>query len=98
MIISHTTHGGPPKPFYMQLYFQVLFGVILGVLLGHFFPDFAALFKPLGDAFIKIVKMMTGINHTLAKMLSMSTLKTPLMMIAPTKPPTTSNEPGNIRR
>ena len=42
----------------MQLYFQVLFGVILGVLLGHFFPDFAALFKPLGDAFIKIVKMM----------------------------------------
>jgi len=58
MIISHTTHGGPPKPFYMQLYFQVLFGVILGVFLGHFFPDFAALFKPLGDAFIKIVKMM----------------------------------------
>jgi len=58
MIITPTTHGGPPKPFYMQLYFQVLFGVILGVLLGHFFPDFAALFKPLGDAFIKIVKMM----------------------------------------
>jgi aerobic C4-dicarboxylate transport protein len=58
MIISHATHGGPPKPFYMQLYFQVLFGVILGVLLGHFFPDFAVLFKPLGDAFIKIVKMM----------------------------------------
>jgi len=58
MIITSTTHGGPPKPFYMQLYFQVLFGVILGVLLGHFFPDFAALFKPLGDAFIKIVKMM----------------------------------------
>ena len=58
MIISPTTHGGPPKPFYMQLYFQVLFGVILGVLLGHFFPDFAVLFKPLGDAFIKIVKMM----------------------------------------
>src|SRR6185369_18043301 len=58
MIISHTKHGGPAKPFYMQLYFQVLFGVILGVLLGHFFPDFAVLFKPLGDAFIKIVKMM----------------------------------------
>ena len=42
----------------MQLYFQVLFGVILGVTLGHFAPDFAVLFKPMGDAFIKIVKMM----------------------------------------
>ena len=38
MIISHTTHGGPPKPFYMQLYFQVLFGVILGSFLGISFP------------------------------------------------------------
>ena len=58
MIISPTTHGGPPKPFYMQLYFQVSFGVILGVTLGHFVPEFAVLFKPIGDAFIKIVKMM----------------------------------------
>jgi Na+/H+-dicarboxylate symporter len=58
MIISQTTHGGPPKPFYQQLYFQVLFGVILVAFLGHFFPEFAAHFKPLGDAFIKIVKMM----------------------------------------
>ena len=58
MIISGTTHGGPPKPFYAQLYFQVLFGVMLGAILGHFVPDFAAHFKPLGDAFIKIVKMM----------------------------------------
>ena len=58
MIVTPTAHGGPPKPFYMQLYFQVLFGVILGVTLGHFVPEFAALFKPMGDAFIKIVKMM----------------------------------------
>ena len=58
MIVTPTAHGGPPKPFYMQLYFQVLFGVILGVTLGHFVPEFAVLFKPMGDAFIKIVKMM----------------------------------------
>ena len=54
MRVTPTAHGGPPKPFYMQLYFQVLFGVILGVTLGHFAPEFAVLFKPMGDAFIKI--------------------------------------------
>lgn len=58
MIVATAAHGGPPKPFYMQLYFQVLFGVIVGIILGHFAPDIAVKFKPLGDAFIKIVKMM----------------------------------------
>jgi Na+/H+-dicarboxylate symporter len=53
-------HAAPkkPKPFYQQLYFQVLFGVVAGILLGHLWPEVAALAKPLGDAFIKIVKMM----------------------------------------
>src|SRR5258708_8843162 len=47
-----------PKKFYHALYFQVLVGVIAGILLGYFWPDLAAQMKPLGDAFIKIVKMM----------------------------------------
>jgi aerobic C4-dicarboxylate transport protein len=47
-----------PQKFYHALYFQVLVGVITGILLGYFWPDFAAQMKPLGDAFIKIVKMM----------------------------------------
>lgn len=47
-----------PQKFYHALYFQVLVGVIAGILLGHFWPDFAAQMKPLGDAFVKIVKMM----------------------------------------
>lgn len=53
-------HGGPKTPtrFYKTLYFQVLVGVTAGILLGHFWPDLAVQFKPLGDAFIKIVKMM----------------------------------------
>ncbi|MGG5822374.1 cation:dicarboxylate symporter family transporter [Falsiroseomonas sp. HW251] len=55
---GHAVHHGPKKPFYAQLYFQVLFGVIVGAALGHFAPDLAIHFKPLGDAFIKIVKMM----------------------------------------
>ena len=45
-------------PFYRQLYFQVVVAIVLGVLLGHFQPEFATSFKPLGDAFIKLVKMI----------------------------------------
>lgn len=45
-------------PFYRQLYFQVVVAIVLGVLLGHFEPQYAAQLKPLGDAFIKLVKMI----------------------------------------
>ncbi len=45
-------------PFYRQLYFQVVLAIVLGVLLGHFEPQYGAQFKPLGDAFIKLVKMV----------------------------------------
>ncbi|MBC7681186.1 MAG: dicarboxylate/amino acid:cation symporter [Ferruginibacter sp.] len=46
------------KPFYKSLYLQVLFAVALGVALGHFQPDLGAQMKPLGDGFIKLIKMM----------------------------------------
>jgi aerobic C4-dicarboxylate transport protein len=46
------------KPLYKHLYAQVLFAIVLGVLLGHFYPDTGAAMKPLGDAFIKLIKMM----------------------------------------
>eukprot|EP01136_Pigoraptor_vietnamica_P004979 Opistho-1_new@35919 len=45
-------------PFYRQLYFQVVFAIVLGVLLGHFEPSYGEALKPLGDAFIKLVKMI----------------------------------------
>lgn len=49
----------PPKlPFYRQLYVQVLAAIVLGVLLGHFSPAVGEAMKPLGDAFIKLVKMI----------------------------------------
>ncbi len=41
-----------------SLYAQVLVAVLLGALLGHFNPAFGASLKPLGDAFIKLVKML----------------------------------------
>lgn len=58
----HVIHAEPTDnvrlPFYRQLYFQVVVAIVLGVLLGHFEPAFATGFKPLGDAFIKLVKMI----------------------------------------
>ena len=41
-----------------SLYIQVLVAVIAGVLLGHFYPQYAVQMQPLGDAFVKLVKMV----------------------------------------
>ena len=46
------------QPFYSRLYFQVVTGIVLGVLLGHFWPETGAEMRPLGDGFIKLIKMM----------------------------------------
>jgi aerobic C4-dicarboxylate transport protein len=72
------------KPLWAQLYFQVLVAIALGALIGHFFPSGVSAdgtpvkglgeqLKPLGDAFIRLVKMIiapvifltvaTGIAH-----------------------------------
>jgi len=45
-------------PFYKHLYFQVLTAILLGVALGHFYPSIGEATKPLGDLFIKAVKMI----------------------------------------
>ena len=45
-------------PFYRSLYVQVIFAVVAGVLLGHFYPSVGAEMKPLGDGFIKLIKMI----------------------------------------
>ncbi len=46
------------KPFYHHLYFQVLTAIVLGGLIGHIWPLFGESLKPLGDGFIKLVKMI----------------------------------------
>lgn len=59
MHLADTPFVPPPKqPLYKQLYFQVIVAIVLGALLGHFEPAFAESMKPLGDAFIKLVKMI----------------------------------------
>jgi len=60
------------KPIYKSLYFQVIIAIILGVIVGHFYPSSSVIvdgvkqsvpglgeqLKPLGDAFIKLIKMI----------------------------------------
>ncbi|HTG37665.1 MAG TPA: dicarboxylate/amino acid:cation symporter [Sphingomonas sp.] len=50
----------PPaaRPWYRHLYVQVLIAIVLGVAVGHFAPATGEALKPLGDAFIKLVKMI----------------------------------------
>ncbi|MGO4448456.1 dicarboxylate/amino acid:cation symporter [Phyllobacterium sp. TAF24] len=46
------------KPIYTHLYFQVIVAITIGIALGHYYPDIGTSMKPLGDAFIKLVKMI----------------------------------------
>src|SRR5215217_4917518 len=46
------------KPLYRSLYLQVIVAIVIGVLLGHFYPATGEAMKPLGDGFIKLIKMI----------------------------------------
>ena len=52
----------PPQkpPFYHSLYIQVLAGIVLGVLVGLIWPETGAAMRPLGDGFIKLIRMLIG--------------------------------------
>jgi aerobic C4-dicarboxylate transport protein len=52
------TEAARHKPFFRSLYFQVLLAIGAGVLLGHYYPQLGEQMKPLGDAFIKTIKMI----------------------------------------
>jgi aerobic C4-dicarboxylate transport protein len=45
-------------PWWRHLYVQVLCAIVIGAALGHYYPETATSFKPLGDGFIKLIKMM----------------------------------------
>jgi aerobic C4-dicarboxylate transport protein len=53
-----TTDGHHPVKWYQHLYVQVLAAITAGILLGHFYPQLGEQMKPLGDAFIKCIKMI----------------------------------------
>src|ERR1700749_4378349 len=48
------------KPIHKELYVQVIVAIIIAIALGHFYPALATDMKPLGDGFIKLIKMVIG--------------------------------------
>lgn len=46
------------KRLFKLLYFQVVVAIIIGILIGHFYPSIGVQLKPLGDGFIKLIKMV----------------------------------------
>jgi aerobic C4-dicarboxylate transport protein len=45
-------------PWYTILYLQVLIAVVIGIVIGHFFSKTGVALKPLGDAFVSLIRMM----------------------------------------
>jgi aerobic C4-dicarboxylate transport protein len=58
MNVTVPTIVAPRPAWWKALYAQVLIAIVIGGALGHFAPDFAVALKPLGDAFIKLVKLI----------------------------------------
>ena len=52
----------PKRPagrrWYTELYMQVLVAIVVGIVFGHFYPQAGVAMKPLGDAFIALIRMM----------------------------------------
>ena len=46
------------QPWYFQLWFQVLVAMVIGIALGHWYPELGARMQPLGDAFIKAIRVL----------------------------------------
>ena len=46
------------KPLYKTLYVQVLVAIVAGAAVGHLFPEQGAALRPLGDGFIKLIRMI----------------------------------------
>src|SRR6516165_3360154 len=65
------------QPWYLQLWFQVLVAMVLGIALGHFYPQLGAKMQPLGDGFIKAVRVLIApiifctVVHGIASMADM---------------------------
>ena len=68
----------PAQPWYKQLWVQVLIAMAAGILLGKFRPEFGARMQPLGDAFIKAIRMLIApiifctVVHGVARMADMA--------------------------
>jgi aerobic C4-dicarboxylate transport protein len=57
-VTSETSTGVLRKPWYAVLYVQVLIAIALGIFIGFFSPHTGIALKPLGDAFVGLIRMM----------------------------------------
>ena len=66
------------RPFYLQLWFLVLVAMLIGIALGHFYPEAGVRMEPLGDAFIKAIRVLIApiifctVVHGIASMADMA--------------------------
>jgi aerobic C4-dicarboxylate transport protein len=58
--VATASPATPAIPFYRSLYGQVLIATIAGVAFGYVFKDAGASLRPLGDAFIRLIRMIVG--------------------------------------
>lgn len=67
-----------PRPLYGQLWVHVFVAMLLGILLGRLYPNLGVRMQPLGDAFIKAVRMLIGpiifctVVHGIARMANLA--------------------------
>jgi len=75
---ADTSRGTPSRPFYLQLWFLVLAAMAIGVALGHFYPRVGVRMEPLGEAFIKAIRVLIApiifctVVHGIASMANMA--------------------------
>jgi aerobic C4-dicarboxylate transport protein len=66
------------RPWFLQLWFYVLVAMAVGVALGQFYPSLGAKMQPLGDAFIKAIRVVIApiifcsVVHGIASMANMA--------------------------
>jgi aerobic C4-dicarboxylate transport protein len=53
-----SVQGKRAQPWYLQLWFHVLAAMVVGIALGHLYPHIGAEMQPLGDAFIKAIRVL----------------------------------------
>src|SRR5262249_1703741 len=58
--VCHGLSGGRRMRSFGKLYIQLLIAIALAVVLGYVEPEIATALKPLGDAFIKAIRMMVA--------------------------------------
>ncbi len=58
--MSHTATAQPEGKFYKNPTFHVLVAIVLGGFVGHWWPETGVALKPLGDGFIRMIKMIIG--------------------------------------